>query len=729
MNRLAAVVGLAVLFIVGTSVGVRASDLGGETFTWDGSGSPVNGTFFCAPAGTGTMTYGVSRGGIATGPFAGSFNEDGLIAFSGGLVTGWSANFTVRTAGVVVLRGTKSLTAGGAGPATCSPARPGCRFISGGASATLTYTTTFPTSDTGQSSATLNGVFNPCTDDVTGSSLDETFGPTGLPAPNTPPGTDVVVSPVDTVTNSSPVTVTFSSVTAAGNTTLTTSSTGPLPPAGFMLGPPPVYYNLATTATFVPPIEICISPFTGAQALYHYEGVPLAWVNVTDVARSTSTQICGTVTSLSPFALFAAVATTPIAITCPAPITAEATSSAGAAVTPGIATVSGGVGAVTVTSPAAGVYPLGDTVVTYTATDSASHSASCTTDIKVVDTTPPTITCPAPITVFASANGSAIVTFAATATDAVGIVGIVYSIPSGSSFLIGTTTVTAKAQDLSGNLATCTFTVTVLKASPTLTTQATATATAGGTISDTATLALGAAPTGSITFKLFGPADPTCAGALAATSTVPVSSGNGTYTSSPFTAIAAGTYSWVASYGGDTSNNPVATPCGAAGEISTVAVPPSTAGCAIDGAGKIVAANGDKARFVVDFGSKSGSDEELPGNVQTYRDLGPTTAFNFMSTQNLAATCNDKKSGSIYGTGLVNGTTPVSFIIDITTGSAEEDSSGNNDRESNHTPATYRLRLSNGYDSGVRNLKSGNISVHMESDEEDGQQGDRGGPH
>ena len=120
MNRLAAVVGLAVLFIVGTSVSVSASNLGGETFTWDGSGT--NGTFFC-DVPTGTMTYGVNRGGIATGPFAGSFNEDGHIAFSGGLVTGWSANFTVRRAGVVVLRGTKSLTAGGAGPASAQGIR------------------------------------------------------------------------------------------------------------------------------------------------------------------------------------------------------------------------------------------------------------------------------------------------------------------------------------------------------------------------------------------------------------------------------------------------------------------------------------------------------------------------------------------------------------------------------------------------------------------------------
>ena len=131
---------------------------------------------------------------------------------------------------------------------------------------------------------------------------------------NTQPGSPVVVSPPDQ-TGNTPVTLTFSSVTAGGNTTLTTSSTGPTPPAGLQLGSPPVYYNLATTATFAGAIEICISTagitFVGTPVMYHFEGG--AWVDVTDTARSTSTQICGTVTSLSPFALFAPTTATPTA--------------------------------------------------------------------------------------------------------------------------------------------------------------------------------------------------------------------------------------------------------------------------------------------------------------------------------------------------------------------------------------------------------------------------------
>src|SRR2546425_523861 len=52
-------------------------------------------------------------------------------------------------------------------------------------------------------------------------------------------------------------------------------------------------------------------------------------------------------------------------------------------------------------------------------------------------------------------------------------------------------------------------TSTVNKATPTLTTSATATATAGQTIQDMATLAGGVNPGGTITFTLYGPFDPT----------------------------------------------------------------------------------------------------------------------------------------------------------------------------------------------------------------------------
>jgi hypothetical protein len=111
-------------------------------------------------------------------------------------------------------------------------------------------------------------------------------------------------------------------------------------------------------------------------------------------------------------------------------------------------------------------------------------------------------------------------------------------------------------------------TSTVTKASPTITTSATATATVGGTISDTATLSGGTAPTGTITFNVFGPNNATCTLPAVFTSTMPLS-GNGA-TSAPFAPLVPGTYLWVATYSGDANNNSVSTACGATEETSVV---------------------------------------------------------------------------------------------------------------------------------------------------------------
>ncbi|HEY2665872.1 MAG TPA: hypothetical protein VGK51_03455, partial [Actinomycetota bacterium] len=94
---------------------------------------------------------------------------------------------------------------------------------------------------------------------------------------------------------------------------------------------------------------------------------------------------------------------------------------------------------------------------------------------------------------------------------------------------------------------------------PTLTTQASPGVTLGGTISDTATLTGGVIPTGAITFNLYGPGDTTCATSIH--SQAVTINGNGTFSADAFTPSSAGTYRWVASYGGDPNNAPVTTSC------------------------------------------------------------------------------------------------------------------------------------------------------------------------
>jgi hypothetical protein len=95
----------------------------------------------------------------------------------------------------------------------------------------------------------------------------------------------------------------------------------------------------------------------------------------------------------------------------------------------------------------------------------------------------------------------------------------------------------------------------------------------GGSISDSATLTGGGigatAPTGSIIFRLFGPNDQNCVGPVIFTSTTLVT-GNGVYSSAPFTPLALGTYRWIANYGGDANNNPTANTCNAPNEFVNV---------------------------------------------------------------------------------------------------------------------------------------------------------------
>ena len=124
--------------------------------------------------------------------------------------------------------------------------------------------------------------------------------------------------------------------------------------------------------------------------------------------------------------------------------------------------------------------------------------------------------------------------------------------------------------------------VTVSAASPTISTVPTPTtvilgATAPPILTDTATLASGFNPTGTITFTLFYNGGPTPVDA----ETVAVT-GNGPYTTPtgfplPTTGTVTGTYQWDASYSGDTNNN-TASDTGSVAEQVTVTIASPTLG-------------------------------------------------------------------------------------------------------------------------------------------------------
>ncbi len=100
--------------------------------------------------------------------------------------------------------------------------------------------------------------------------------------------------------------------------------------------------------------------------------------------------------------------------------------------------------------------------------DSGNAAATVTRTVTVVDTTPPTISCPSPITVYLPLNSSAtsmVVNYTApVGSDSCGgaVTTMIAGLPSGASFPVGTTTNTFRVTDGANNSASCSFTVTVL---------------------------------------------------------------------------------------------------------------------------------------------------------------------------------------------------------------------------------------------------------------------------
>jgi hypothetical protein len=164
------------------------------------------------------------------------------------------------------------------------------------------------------------------------------------------------------------------------------------------------------------------------------------------------------------------------AITCPADASAECSVTGGvSAGDPQLASFFAGVSAtdtcdeqVTIANDAPGLFPLGNTPVSFTATDDALNSSSCLARVIVADTTAPAITCPAPATVECTGGGGIsaadpqLVSFfaGASATD---VCDATLDLSNNApGFLpLGTTPVTFTAGDDSANAGSCSTAVTV----------------------------------------------------------------------------------------------------------------------------------------------------------------------------------------------------------------------------------------------------------------------------
>lgn len=154
--------------------------------------------------------------------------------------------------------------------------------------------------------------------------------------------------------------------------------------------------------------------------------------------------------------------TTPLA--CPADITVSNDSGDCGAVVNYAAPTGGGCGEVMCSPTSGSFFAVGTTTVTCSATGS-----TCSFTVTVNDTEPPAISCPSNVTAMTAIacpppTGTVVNFNGPMASDNCPGVETVCTPPSGSTFAVGSTTVTCTATDDSGNTATCSFSVSVFNA-------------------------------------------------------------------------------------------------------------------------------------------------------------------------------------------------------------------------------------------------------------------------
>jgi len=203
------------------------------------------------------------------------------------------------------------------------------------------------------------------------------------------------------------------------------------------------------------PVVVCTPPSGSTFPL----GVTTITCTATDFSGNSTT---GTFTKT-------VVDTTPPVLTMPPDATNEATGPDGAVHTfAATATDIVDTAPVVVCDPLSGTtFPLGDTVITCTATDFSGNSSSGTFTKTVVDTTPPVLTMPPDAVNEATGPDGAAHGFEVTAVDIVDPDPLIdCDAASGDVFPLGDTVITCTATDDYGNVSTGSFTKTVVDTTP-----------------------------------------------------------------------------------------------------------------------------------------------------------------------------------------------------------------------------------------------------------------------
>ncbi|HEX9129137.1 MAG TPA: HYR domain-containing protein [Gemmatimonadaceae bacterium] len=109
-------------------------------------------------------------------------------------------------------------------------------------------------------------------------------------------------------------------------------------------------------------------------------------------------------------------------------------------------------------------FMVGETTVTWTATDASGNTTSASQSVKVRDVEAPSLTVPAGVTLPATSPSGAAVTYQLSATDNVAVTSVTCTRASGATFPVGTTSVTCTAADAAGNSTSGSFDVYVYDA-------------------------------------------------------------------------------------------------------------------------------------------------------------------------------------------------------------------------------------------------------------------------
>ncbi len=278
-------------------------------------------------------------------------------------------------------------------------------------------------------------------------------------------GSGITVSPPDVTTGGSPVTITFADVILAGVTTVTTSASGPAPPANFELSGS--YYYLDTTATFTH-AEVCF-PYTGSPpSIVHWvAGSP----QIEPYSREPDgSEVCADVTSFSPFVLAQPVTSTDVD---PPQVVCGSSDGVWHADNVSIDCTAQDSGS-GLADPADAAFALSTAVSPGTEDANASTSSRQVCDVagncatagpisgNKIDRKAPGLSLPADMTVDATSQLGTTVSFSASASDGADpSPSVTCSPPSGSTFAIGAHTDACTAVDQAGNATHGSFTVTV----------------------------------------------------------------------------------------------------------------------------------------------------------------------------------------------------------------------------------------------------------------------------